>query len=194
MAPSPWATPEQQEFLIQEDSKWEIIKSGGGTLKHFYVRTAVTFLKKWPVDPTPGMLKAAGDDSEKAQQLAEERLQTRIANWYTHRHRQKKTLPAVSKPILDLAGKGSRKKPPLQKWQAFSSVYYRPKDSPLRAEVKSLYSQRSDPTAVQYLSEFLPNDLDIAATDPLTFLGVWARKRCTHLTSEDTGGRSTWNW
>jgi hypothetical protein len=92
MAPSPWATPEQQEFLIQEDSKWEIIKSGGGTLKHFYVRTAVTFLEKWPVDPTPGMLKAAGDDSEKAQQLAEERLQTVRVCWPTRIHASPLTL------------------------------------------------------------------------------------------------------
>ena len=51
--------------------------------------------------------------------------------------------------------------------------------------MKSLYSQRSDPAAIQYLSEFLPNNLDIAATNPLTFLGVWAREHCTRLTSEE---------
>jgi hypothetical protein len=94
-------------------------------------------------------------------------------------------LPVIQKPLLDLGGKHSRKKPPLQKWQAFSSIYYRPDDSPLRAEVKLLYKKRHDSTAVGFLSEFLPPDVDISTTDPLTFLGAFSRERCSHLSTKE---------
>ena len=105
--------------------------------------------------------------------------------WYTNHHRQKKAVPAAPTPILDLAGKHSRKKPPLQKWQAFSSVYYGAKDSPLRAEVKALFDQRHDPNAVEFLADFFPPDTDISSVDRLTFLGAFARERCTRLSSDE---------
>lgn len=92
---------------------------------------------------------------------------------------------AAPKPLLDLAGKNTRKKPPLQKWQAFSAVYYRPTNSPLRPEVKSLFRRRSEPTAVRFLADFFPPDADIATTDFLTFLGAFSRERCTRLSREE---------
>lgn len=105
--------------------------------------------------------------------------------WYTNRHRHKKSTPGALKPLLDLAGKHSRKKPPLQKWQAFSSVYYNPIDSPLRAEVRSLFNRRHNPDVVGFLSDFLPPGTEISTTDYLTFLGAFARERCTRLTSDE---------
>ncbi|KAF9792304.1 hypothetical protein BJ322DRAFT_1102818 [Thelephora terrestris] len=194
MAPPTWTTKEQLEFLIEEDVKWAIIKDSGGTLKSFYLQMARTFLEKWP-----------SEDLTQTPEAIESQLQIRIANWYTNQHRQKKAPPAASKPVLDLAGKGSCKKPPLQKWQAFSSLYYHPRDSPLRAESTSdhnvrsggnlntfkmclaiVYDQReANPSAVEYLSEFLPPDTNIATLDRLTFLGAFSRERCTRLSSEE---------
>ena len=108
-----------------------------------------------------------------------------IGTWYSNWHRQKKPPPTASKPILNLAGKGSHKKPPLQKWQAFSSLYYHPRDSPLHVEVQSLYDQCYDPSAVEFLSEFLPPDTDITTTDCLTFFCTYSRECCTRLSSEE---------
>jgi len=108
-----------------------------------------------------------------------------IASWYGNLHRKKKGAPVIKKPLLDLAGRNTRKKPPLQKWQAFSALYYRPKDSPLRTEVKSLFDQRHEPTAVQFLADFLPPNTDIAKTEFLIFLGAFLRNRCTHLSSDE---------
>lgn len=64
-------------------------------------------------------------------------------------------------------------------------MYYRPKESGLRAEVTSLFEQRDDPTVVGHLTSFLPIHTDISTTDRLTFLGAFARERCTHLTSDE---------
>ena len=128
MAPSRWATPEQLEFLITEDSKWEMTKAGSGTHKNFYARTAKAFLKKFPdYEPaeTQELVEAGLESVRVVVQFCfmfTDFTPQCIGTWYSNRHRQKKPPPAASKPILDLAGKGSRKKPPLQKWQAFSSV------------------------------------------------------------------------
>ena len=108
-----------------------------------------------------------------------------MTTWFVQRHRRKKGTPAAEKPLLDLAGKHSRKKPPLQKWQAFSSIYYRPPGSLLRAEVKSLYDGRHNPAAVEHLGEFFPPDADIASVDFLTFLGAFSSERCTRLSDEE---------
>ena len=75
--PAPkWATPEQLAFLIAEDQKWLTIKAGTTSLKSFYVRTANTFLEKWPeaAIPDKSLLKKAGDNAEKGKELAEDRL------------------------------------------------------------------------------------------------------------------------
>ena len=48
-----------------------------------------------------------------------------------------------------------------------------------------MYSKRANPSAVEFLVEFLPPDTDIATTDPLTFLGAFSRERCTLLSSEE---------
>ena len=42
-----------------------------------------------------------------------------------------------------------------------------------------------DPSAVEFLSEFLPPDTNIATTDRLTFLGAYSRECCTRLSSEE---------
>lgn len=110
-----------------------------------------------------------------------------ISWWYINRRRKKKVNPGLPTPLLDLTGKNTRKKPPLQKWQAFSAVYYRPKDSPLRAEVQALFKQRHDIDAVGFLTEFLPPTSDISSADYLTFLGAFARERCTRLSADEEG-------
>ena len=191
MALSKWAMQEQLEFLTQEDSKWEITKAGAGTLKNFYARTSKAFLEKWP-DYEDAETQGSLEDRLKMVSAAIQFLFTsshfilqRIVNWYSNRHHQKKTSPTAPKPMLDLAGKSSCKKPPLQKWQAFSSIYYRPRNSPLCVEVKSLYDRRHDPSAIEFLSEFLPPDTNITTIDRLTFLGAFSRERCTHLSSKE---------
>lgn len=96
-----------------------------------------------------------------------------------------KPTPSAPEPILDLTGKNSRKKPPLQTWQAFSTLYYRPHGSPLRSEVKLLFQQRDDPAAVKFLVEFFPPDTDISTVDHLTFISAFLRERCTRLSSDE---------
>jgi hypothetical protein len=73
--PAPkWTTPEQEEFLIGENDTWLIVKAGPGTLKNFYLRTLHTFLEKWPAIPDDAILKKAGGDPVKAEQIAVDRL------------------------------------------------------------------------------------------------------------------------
>ena len=48
MAPQKWASTEQEAYLEKEDAKWIIVKTGTGTLKNFYLQTAMEFVKKWP--------------------------------------------------------------------------------------------------------------------------------------------------
>ena len=47
------------------------------------------------------------------------------------------------------------KKPPLQKWQAFSALYYCPQDSPLHEEVRGLFEWRLSSDAI-FLFIFRP--------------------------------------
>lgn len=96
-----------------------------------------------------------------------------------------KSSPAVLDPVLDITGKGSRKKPPLQQWQAFSTLYYRPLDSPLRKEAQELYEKRNDPIAISHLTQHIRHNINISTTDYLTFLGAFLRERCTRLSSEE---------
>lgn len=70
MAPPPWTTPEQAEFLTQEDSQWALIKAGKTTLKGFYLRTTLTFLGRWPEPVSDDILEEAGGDLVRAQELA----------------------------------------------------------------------------------------------------------------------------
>lgn len=74
MPPTLWAAPEQLQFLIEEDSKWKIIKSGSSTLKGFYTQMTEFFLKKWPITPDAATLEGDSSDAVKARQLAEERI------------------------------------------------------------------------------------------------------------------------
>ena len=89
MAPPKLTTPEQLEFLENEDLRWRAIKEGSSTLKSFYARTAKTFLEKWPVTPDQETLKAADNDAVKAQAIAEEQIHkvsTRALNLLTPSH------------------------------------------------------------------------------------------------------------
>ena len=202
MPPQPWATPEQQAFLIGEDSEWLLTKAGSTTLKGFYTRTAMTFLQQWPMEPTAQMLEEAGDNVARVKELVEGEmvrvsreynspfsfnlhLSQRIANWYSNRHRQKKLTPTAPNSLLDLSGKHTRKKPPLQQWQAFSAIYYRPEDSPIRREVDALFNQRNDPAATAYLTSYLPSDTNMKTIKRLLFLSAFLRERCTRLSSEE---------
>lgn len=108
-----------------------------------------------------------------------------VCNWFTHRHRAAKSSPSAPEPILDLSGKYSRKRPPMQKWQAFSAIYYRPQDSTLRPEVKSLYDRRGDPAAVSHLMDFFLPGTDVSTIDYLAFLSAYLRERCTRLTPDE---------
>ena len=108
-----------------------------------------------------------------------------IHNWFSHEHRQNKQTPPIPEPILDLSGKYSRKKPPLQTWQAFSIIYYRPQGSSLRTEALSLFERRNDPTAIKFLADFFPPQTDISTTEYLPFLTAFLRERCTRLSDDE---------
>lgn len=69
-----WTTPEQLAFLIAEDAKWPVIKAGANSLKGFYLRTAKTFLEKWPAVPDTEVMKEAGNDPVKAKEIVEAQL------------------------------------------------------------------------------------------------------------------------
>jgi hypothetical protein len=67
-----WTTQEQLEFLLAEDEKWSIIKAGTSSLGSFYVRTAETFLAKWPIDfGTKTSTEGEGEEARKAREVAE---------------------------------------------------------------------------------------------------------------------------
>lgn len=51
--------------------------------------------------------------------------------------------------------------------------------------MKLLFNRRNDPTAVAFLTDFLPSDADISTTDYLTFLSAFARERCTRLSVDE---------
>ena len=203
MPPVRWTTDEQLAFLKNEDLTWAAVKNGPNTLKSFYARVTAAFLEKWPAIPDKEIMEKAGGDSAKAQTMAEDKLHKvsiarnpgffffsysvsqSIHNWFSNEHRQNKQAPPIPEPILDLSGKYSRKKPPLQPWQAFCSLYYRPRDSSLRPEAQSLFKRRNDPTAVKFLTDFFPPDTDIGATDYLPFLSAFLRERCTRLSRDE---------
>ena len=69
MAPPSWASLEQNEFLCEENTKWDFIKSGSTTLKSFYTQTTNTFLQKWPAAPDEITLAEADGDPVRAQRL-----------------------------------------------------------------------------------------------------------------------------
>ena len=202
MPPQPWATPEQRDFLIREDVEWLLTKAGAGTLQSFYIRTAKAFLEEWPVTPSKQILEKAGGNEADAETLVEEEtvrvsnlthtvpsgspIRQRIANWYGNRHRQTKSTPAAPDALLDLSGKHSRKKPPLQTWQAFSVIYYRPTNSSLRREVDALFNRRNDTAAVSHLASYLPSDANMKTIKRLQFLSAFLRERCTRLSDEES--------
>ena len=70
MAPPSQMSEEQLDFLISEDSGWAVTKAGSGTLKDFYLRTTITFLKRWPAD-LEATTEEAGGDVTAAKRLAE---------------------------------------------------------------------------------------------------------------------------
>ena len=201
MAPQPWAMPEQQDFLRKEDAEWALTKAGPGHLKGFYTRTAIAFLKRWLMSPSEKILEAVGGDEVEAARLVEwemthmshsspfslsallSLIPQRMSNWYSNLHCPRKASPTTSEAMLNLSGKTSRKKPPLQKWQAFSVIYYCPTNSPLHHEVEALFDQRHDPSAVGYLTKFLPQDVDMKTVEHLQFLLAFMRERCTRLSS-----------
>lgn len=202
MAPPKWTLPEQEVFLIAENEKWSSIKAGSSLLKNFYTRTAITFLEKWPAVPTAEQLKEAKGEPVEAKRLAEVQLHTvsvalalrkyfflfvwqRVATWFNQRHRPKKSNPPTSESVLDLSGKNSRKRPAMQRWQAFSAIYYRPEDSPLRGEVQSLFERRGDSTAVAFLASLLLPNATFNNLEYLTFLSMYLRERCTRLSDDE---------
>jgi len=202
MALPKWTTPDQLEFLKTEDKSWAIIKAWSTTLKGFYTQTAKKFLERWPTEPDKILLAEAGGDVARAKQLAEEQLlgvrvmtcttltpsdflPQRIENWFSNAHCKLKPASVVAEPLLDLAGKNSRKKPPLQKWQAFSALYYCPLGSLLCKEVKALFENRNNPATVTFLADFLPPGTNIQTIDHLTFFSAFLCQRCTRLSPNE---------
>ena len=202
MPPSKKSTPEQLAFLETEDLKWKGVKEGEGTLKSFYIRTAQSYLEKWLVTVDDKALAAAEGDEAKAKATAEKAVHTVSAgnslrcsfltltlqyvhNWFTHRHRQLKSTPSAPEPLLNLSGKYSRKRIPMQTWQAFSALYYRPQNSTLRPQVKSLFERHNNPMAVSHLMDFFPPESELKTMDYLVFLSGFMRERCTCMTPNE---------
>ena len=96
--------------------------------------------------------------------------------------------------LLDLSGKSRRKKPPYQLHQAFSVLYWKPKDSPLRREVLDLWERRNEASVRETLKPFLKATTKSSTTssEKLVFHIAVMRWKCSLLTPEELAMLQDW--
>ena len=93
--------------------------------------------------------------------------------------------------LLDLTGKAMRKPTPYQFHQAYSILYYRPKDSPLREEIDNLWKRREEQEVIDLLSPFTKLDKPTADTR-LNFHNTAMRWKCSLVTEEERQEMEEW--
>lgn len=124
----------------------------------------------------------------------------RIWNWYKEERKKSKhrdlALPhsTPAPHVLDLSGKSRRKKRPYQLHQAFSILYWRPLDSPLRDEVEDLWTRRTEDSVHDILKPFLKETADAvtSTSQKLIFHMAVMRWKCSLLTSEELATVQDW--
>ena len=121
-----------------------------------------------------------------------------IIDWYKE-ERKKTKVPVPSQSgkatrVLDLSGKSGRKKPPYQLHQAFSVLYWKPQDSPLRREVQDLWERRDEDPVRETLKPFLKETAKTSMTRSkrLMFHIAVMRWKCSLLSPEELAALQDW--
>ena len=117
--------------------------------------------------------------------------QQQIVDWFKRRRRG---VTASSKPqpkaVLDLSGNGIRKPAPKQFYHAYSVIYFRPEDSPLRKEVEGLWKRRSQKEVIDKLTPFASQGDDLS--NRLFFHNAVMRWKCSLLNEDERRKVEEW--
>jgi hypothetical protein len=126
-------------------------------------------------------------------------LRQRISNWY--KEERKKTKHGAALPysnpapnLIDLSGKLKCKKLPYKLHQAFSILYWRPPDSPLRLEVESFWTRRREDSVHEILKPFLKEAVktSTSSSEKLVFHMAVMRWKCSLLTPDELTMLQDW--
>lgn len=100
--------------------------------------------------------------------------------------------PYLNQRPLDLTGRSARKKPPYQLHQAFSVLYWRPNDSPLRREVNSLWEKRHDNAVKECLDPHVKASGGVASLSRLQFHMAVMLWKCSSLSPDELATLHGW--
>ena len=118
-------------------------------------------------------------------------LRQQIRDWFKKR---RKTAAAASqlqpKAVLDLTGDRIRKPPPKQFHHAYSNIYFRPDDSPLRVEVEDLWNRRGEEEITNKITPFANKGDDL--NNRLFFHNAVMRWKCSLLNEDERRGVEEW--
>jgi len=204
--PTTW-TPEQLEFLRSFIPELPKARAGTG-LNTLYQTIAQKFLIHWEPEP---VTKHPAEPTATPERLKEltmirhhsvrsvsayvystiDRQHQRVQNWYKELLKTKNSKgshpqdPYPKKRPLDLTGRSARKKPPYQLHQAFSVLYWRPMDSPLRREVDDLWAKRQEDTTRVLLNPFVKSGGGIESLSRLQFHMVVMQWKCSLLSPDE---------
>ena len=120
----------------------------------------------------------------------------RVKNWYKQflkKSKDDRSQGPYQKPrTLDLTGRSARKKPPYQLHQAFSVLHWRPKNSPLRREVKDLWEKRQEDAVHQLLNPYIKGGGNIVSLTRLHFHMTVMQWKCSMLSSDESATLYDW--
>ena len=116
-------------------------------------------------------------------------IHQQIREWY--KTCRKASMQAQPKAFLDLTGKSTWKPTPNQLHHAYSIRYFRPTDSPLRAELDDLWSRRDQQEVVNLLSPFSKAE-DLSTGTHLNFHNTFMRWKCLLLTEAELEDMNDW--
>jgi len=216
MGRKPWATPPQLEFLHSRVPGLARAKKDGGLTK-LYSSTAQEFFEKWGAEP---IVSANPNLSPKElERKARKRLERvgiffdmpwprthghyqRVTNWFKERRKEAKRL-ASGNPLrgtrprfdpLDLTGRSRRKTRPYQLYQAFSILYWRPPESPLRQELNELWERRHEESVSEMLSPFLEEAVEssTSTSEKFVFHVAVMRWKVSTLADEELDVLRSW--
>jgi len=111
-----------------------------------------------------------------------------IHDWFKTR-RKRSAQVSQPKALLDLSGKAPRKPTPQQFHHAYSLVYYKPPNSPLRDEVEDLWNRRTEQDVVNTLSPFMKST---EGNERLNFHNAVMRWKCSLLTETERKEIQSW--
>lgn len=206
-----WASPEQLKFLRSYQHELPQAKAGTG-LNVLYARITQEFMAQWEPEPfSPHTAPTA--TSEELIEKAKVRLlgvrftftyvrsivdsqRQRVTNWYKELLKSSKKGcsqgPYQRPRPLDLTGRSARKKPPYQPPQAFSILYWRPKDSLLRHQVNDLWAERQSDAVRGSLNPFINADKNIMSLTRLQFHMAVMQWKCSLLSPDELETLHSW--